>query len=339
MQRYLIGVFLTLLFISGCQPNPEKKARAEYDQLEQQWSSMMQRDPSLAISKQWVERFWEFRNRYKGTSAATKATIKVFELSRKIVDLAGIETKYKQLSLNDDALAELLDIIRIAAPSDDESFEWRRIVENTSNERVRIPGLFRLASYYFQFNQYEKCMPLLDTLSSRYSITEADLKYGSKISSMKQTMAALSVGNVLPAFQLSDIRGNAINSKELKGKVVLLYFYGSTCGPCMKMYPTLNHLFSKYQSDKFFLLGIAADKQAGLEKKFPGFLKKFNISWPQTLDVRLFYRYNIGALSTSLILDKRGRLVFMGHSDKVISSMDFLQGKSLEDAVVFLIDS
>ena len=61
---------------------------------------------------------------------------------------------------------------------------------------------------------------------------------------MKKTMSVLSVGNYLPAFQCSDIYGNVISSEKLKGKTVLLYFYGSTCGFCVKMYPTLSKLFS-----------------------------------------------------------------------------------------------
>ena len=57
------------------------------------------------------------------------------------------------------------------------------------------------------------------------------------------------------------------------------------------------------------------------------------------MDYRLFEQYNIFGLSTSLLLDKRGKLVRIGRTDKVISTMDFLQGKSLEDAVAFIINS
>jgi peroxiredoxin len=339
MRTYLCGVFNILLLVFGCQPNLEEKSRVGYNQLEKEWSSIMQSDPSQAISTKWVERFWEFRNRYKGTSAATQATIKVFKLSQKILDFAGIDTKYKQLSLNDDALAELLDIIQVAAPVNDESHEWRRIVQSSTNDRVRIPAIFRLASYYFQFNEYANCQSLLDTLSVRYSVKENDPKYGQTITSMKKTISELSVGNYLPAFQCSDIYGKVVSSDKLKGKAVLLYFYGSGCGFCVKMYPTLSKLFSKYPSDKFMLLGVSIDKEYRLEKQFPDFLKRFGIHWTQTLDYRLFEQYNIFALSTSFLLDKQGKLVRIGRTDKVISSMDFLQGKSLEEAVALVINS
>ena len=339
MKKYSFILLIIVLIVSGCKSDKEKVARTEYERLEHEWSLTMQRDPSLAISKQWVERFWEFRNQHIGTSSSTTATIKVFELSHKILDFSGIETKYRELSIDEDALANLLEIMRIVAPFNDESAEWRRIVEKTSNVHVRIAAIFRLASYYCQYNQYENCSSLLDTLALRYNITDTDSIYGNDISKMRVTIHTLSVGNILPGFRATDISGKVINSKEFKGKIVLMFFYGPGCGSCMKMLPTLNHLYEKYRNDKFFLLGISPDKAAKLENRFPGFLKKYNIKWPQTLDVNLFFKYNIFALSTSMLLDRQGRLVFIGHSDKVLSSVDSLRGKSLENAVIYLMKS
>jgi peroxiredoxin len=230
-----------------------------------------------------------------------------------------------------------MDIIRIVAPFNDETLEWRKIVKYSKNNLVRIAAIFHLAKYNFQFNNYEKCTALLDTLNIKYSVSEKDTKHGKEISYMKETICRLSIGNILPNFQATDINGNVIDLEKLKGKVVLLYFHGPGCGSCIKMYPTLNKLYNNYRNKDFFILGISCDE--GPQKQFPSYLKKFGIHWTQTIDFQLFNKYNILALSTSFLINKQGNLVFIGHADEVISSINYLQGKSLEDAVEFLIKS
>lgn len=338
MLKYLAAFLMLLLIFLSCQSNPDKKAEEEYSRLEKQWLSVEKAHPDEKVLQQWINKFWAFRNEYMGTGSATKATIRTFELSRLNLDFKGIETKYRQLSVNDNALAELPDFIRMAAPLHDESPEWNRIIEKTTNKHVKISAMYYLAAYYFQFNFYEKCDSLLNALSDKYLVGTTDPNYGKEIASMKEKISKLSVGNFLPNFNCFDLSGNIVELDKLKGKVVLMFFYGSGCGSCVKTYPTLNKLYSKYKNDNFYLLGISVDKETKYEKYFYPSLKKYGIHWPQTFDYKLFGQYNINALSTSLLVDKDGRLVLISRAGETVAASEFLKNKSIENSVRFLLN-
>ena len=54
------------------------------------------------------------------------------------------------------------------------------------------------------------------------------------------------IGKALPAFSLKDVQGKTYSHTSLKGKVLVLNFWSTTCGPCLKEMPLLSELVSKY---------------------------------------------------------------------------------------------
>ena len=59
-----------------------------------------------------------------------------------------------------------------------------------------------------------------------------------------------------PDFTLSDLEGNPISLNKLKGKVVLLNFWGTWCGPCRKEIPDFIKLAEKYKDNGLEIIGI-----------------------------------------------------------------------------------
>jgi thiol-disulfide isomerase/thioredoxin len=76
-----------------------------------------------------------------------------------------------------------------------------------------------------------------------------------------------SVGKKLPAISLTGVDGKAINNKSLAGKVVILDFWATWCGPCKKASPTMDALQKKYGS-KLVVVGASYDDPVGAVKKY-----------------------------------------------------------------------
>jgi thiol-disulfide isomerase/thioredoxin len=111
-----------------------------------------------------------------------------------------------------------------------------------------------------------------------------------------------------PDFKLAGIDGKPVTLAESKGKVILLNFWATWCGPCRAEIPDLIELQNKYK-DHLQILGLVVDDDdPGAIKKFVG---KFHINYPVALatdDLRLEYG-GIPALPTSFVLDAEGRVV------------------------------
>lgn len=119
-------------------------------------------------------------------------------------------------------------------------------------------------------------------------------------------------------FPFREITGKTAEGKEVKlsdhagkGKVVLIDFWASWCGPCIQEIPVLTGLQEKYKDRGFKIFGVSldTDREAWLEA-----VKKHNTSWVQISDLRGFdgqitKDYGINAIPFLILLDKDGTII------------------------------
>ena len=113
-----------------------------------------------------------------------------------------------------------------------------------------------------------------------------------------------------PDFSITTSEGEYISLDDLKGKVVLLDFWGTWCPPCVASLPALRSLNKKFtKSEKFVLLGISSD---GDEDKWSNFIAKEQMVWPQFLDrERAVQRaFRVNKFPTYIVLDHEGVIRF-----------------------------
>jgi thiol-disulfide isomerase/thioredoxin len=112
-----------------------------------------------------------------------------------------------------------------------------------------------------------------------------------------------------------DIRFTALDGREvdlakLKGKVVLVEFWSTTCGPCIAEMPTVKAVYQKLHDQGFEVLAISLDdKESALRR----FIKEKELPWPQHFDGKgwgnqFAVRYGIFGIPTMWLVDKRGIL-------------------------------
>ena len=76
-----------------------------------------------------------------------------------------------------------------------------------------------------------------------------------------------------PDFELRTIKGDIVKLSDLKGKVVLLNFWGTWCGPCLQEIPDFNRLYSKYNKKCLEIVGITIPRSGTPDSD--KYLKKF----------------------------------------------------------------
>ena len=114
--------------------------------------------------------------------------------------------------------------------------------------------------------------------------------------------------DLAPDFKLTSLDGKPVTLAGSRGKVILLNFWATWCGPCRAEIPDLVDLQNKYK-ERLQILGLVVDDED--QDAIKEFVEKFGINYPVAIagdDVRFQYG-GIGALPTSFVLNAEGRIV------------------------------
>ncbi len=121
---------------------------------------------------------------------------------------------------------------------------------------------------------------------------------------------ALDKGAAAPEIGLSDLSGKAVKLAELKGKVVLVDFWASWCGPCRESLPVLERLSQSYASKGLVVVGVNIDKTPELAREFLS-KNKLALSFPvvNDKDHEVAGRYAPPTMPSSYVIGKDGQVV------------------------------
>jgi peroxiredoxin len=116
---------------------------------------------------------------------------------------------------------------------------------------------------------------------------------------------AVGDGTVAPEIALKDLAGHEVKLAALKGKVVLVDFWASWCGPCRDELPVLDGLYKKYKDKGLVIVGVGLDRDADKLRKF---LRALPLSFPVVHDPSgaVASKYEPPKMPSSYMIDKRG---------------------------------
>ena len=110
-----------------------------------------------------------------------------------------------------------------------------------------------------------------------------------------------------------DLKFTAVDGKEvdlakLRGKVVLVDFWATWCGPCVREVPNVVATYQKYREKGFEIVGISLDKD---KDRMRAFTEKSQMTWPQYFDGQVWEnaistRFEIHSIPTMWLVDKKG---------------------------------
>jgi tetratricopeptide (TPR) repeat protein len=108
-------------------------------------------------------------------------------------------------------------------------------------------------------------------------------------------------------FKVKTTDGKDLSLEALKGKIILLDFWATWCGPCRMEMPEVRRIWEKYRSDRFVLVGISLDdNRQALEQ----YVAKMHITWPQYYEgdgqISVSDLYGVHAIPESFLIDQDG---------------------------------
>ena len=111
-------------------------------------------------------------------------------------------------------------------------------------------------------------------------------------------------------LKYNSVDGQDVDVQKMKGKVVLVDFWATWCGPCMAELPHLKEAYKKLHAKGFEIVGISSDDDKELLQKV---IKKEEISWAQYLDgdrggPKFGEDFEIASIPTMWLIDKKGIL-------------------------------
>ncbi len=120
------------------------------------------------------------------------------------------------------------------------------------------------------------------------------------------------IGSTAPDIALSDPEGTVRKLSSLKGKVVLIDFWASWCGPCRKENPNVVSVYNKYHGKGFEVFSVSLDKDRDSWLKA---IAKDNLIWPNHVSDLKYWKsagaavYGVTSIPFTVLIDKKGKIV------------------------------
>lgn len=132
-----------------------------------------------------------------------------------------------------------------------------------------------------------------------------------KQEAVKKIQRGLTAGSKFPDFDEKDLAGKPLSVANYKGKVVLIDFWATWCGPCVAEFPNVLKTYEKYHPKGFEMIGISLDQD---EKALKTFIKERGVTWQQFFDGKgwgnkLAGKYGVNSIPATYLLDGEGKIL------------------------------
>jgi len=119
------------------------------------------------------------------------------------------------------------------------------------------------------------------------------------------------VGSAAPDFREKATNGQVISLKDYRGKVVLLDFWASWCGPCRREIPNVVSAYRRFKGKGFVIIGVSLDiNKSAMES----FAREYKMDWPHIFDGRAWESkigrlYGVTAIPATFLIGRDGRIL------------------------------
>lgn len=140
-------------------------------------------------------------------------------------------------------------------------------------------------------------------------------------------------GQAAPTFTVTSLDGEQFKLSDLKGKVILVNFFATWCGPCMKELPELEkQLWPRFKNENFKMISIGREHTKAELKKFQS-AKKFTFPIAADPQRQIYAKYAEKYIPRNYIINKEGQVIFQGKgfSQKELDEMMMIIEKAIKE--------
>ena len=182
---------------------------------------------------------------------------------------------------------------------------------------------------------------IADFVANKYPLEDVEYYYdrltprvkegypGRQLAKVIAELKQINIGGIAPEISLPTPDGSTLSLSSLRGRYVLVDFWASWCGPCLREVPNMKAIYNKYHDSGLEFLGVSLDDSAD---KWTGAIAQHELNWPHVSSLRgwqcpVAARYHVTGIPAMFLLDREGRVIAIN-----------LRGEALEERVAALFD-
>lgn len=241
---------------------------------------------------------------------------------------------------------ELISVLRTntGSPSDSATIKNTNEALKTLNETIaNHPFNFinehkdsYAAVIILENKTYDQQAPL-SKIENSFDALPDNLKssfYGKRITDFitaKKSEKTVNIGDIAPDFSAQTPDGKALALNNIRGKVTIIDFWASWCGPCRRENPNVVKMYNKYHGKGLEIIGVSLDRN-GQKDRWIKAIADDNLTWHHVSNLEFWQDpiarlYNVRAIPATFILNEKGEIVAKD-----------LRGQALEDKVAELLN-
>lgn len=203
-----------------------------------------------------------------------------------------------------------------------EAAMWR-IPKGSPAHKMALSGVISILKQRNHANYVPFAESYIEAFSAKDPAAAAAMQQ--EVAQLKSFMA----GGAAPDFAQPDTSGVELKLSSLRGKVLLVDFWASWCGPCRRDNPHVVQLYNKYKDKGFDILGVSLDSN---RDKWLDAIEKDGLIWHHVSDLRgwsnaVAQQYGVNSIPHTMLLDRDGKIIARG-----------LRGPALEQKLAEIFD-
>jgi len=326
VHKYLIATLLIGMCMSslaGAADKPKKSAKKKSPPANAVLATAQKKFAHLKAPKKGVTELQEYIRQVRLNRPTSLEEFVVLQLKLRTAATRIIaQSKDKK----DQAVASSSALLRSTLPNvvgylsaEEQRKELKNLVTALSKKKIGPRdlqlcmmlgrGLEMAESYKIAASTYESFASIMSKSSSTNIAATAHLFRGA-VERVK-----LVGGKALP-FTGTNLDGSKFDLKALRGKVVLIDFWATWCGPCIAEFPNMKTLYAKYKKQGFEIVGLSIDRD---RTSLESFMKKRKLPW-MILHERgehpAVRKYGINAIPQMMLVNRKGVVISLSARGK-----------------------